>query len=536
MRNEERGPGGCLAIGAVVFALLFAGAWLVGGPGFRSNDNDEEKPDKASQNVPVPMFFPRAMEVTRGVHLLGGLSPGAAYAIETADGLVLIDTGLDADAGPIVSQFTEAGLAVDDLELILLTHVHADHSLGARRLRDLSGAKIFAGTGDVSELEDGNSREAFFSTYEFPSIPLHPTPIDEQLEDGRVFEFGRDRLQCIATPGHTPGSFCFVLERDGRRLLFTGDTVSSLTGEMGTYAARLSPSYRADAEDYLASLQRLRELPPPHLVLPGHPSDDRQGQSAEVNVAQWHRLLDGGIQELETLVAQFETDGRNFLDGNPKRLLPGLLYLGEFHDWAICCLKTDEQLFVFDAPGGPGLDAFLHERLAQLDVEAPSDTTVVLTACDAVATAGLVDLVDKLDCTVVAPEAGLPAVRETCPVNTRFVAAEVFAAESSFPVRVIALEAVGEWPVAYEVRWAGKTLLLPGRMLTRVSGDSVRRVGEELNRLSITPQAYLNSVRVLRALAPDLWLPAWPVHGQNANLYEGEWRATVIANRNAFRQ
>src|SRR5262245_50863619 len=71
-----------------------------------------------------------------GIHLLGAHGPSAAYVVETSAGLVLIDSCTDADAGPVLQELQVLGLDVSRLQAILLTHAHADHSLGARRLRE----------------------------------------------------------------------------------------------------------------------------------------------------------------------------------------------------------------------------------------------------------------------------------------------------------------------------------------------------------------------------------------------------------------
>ena len=46
----------------------------------------------------VPLLGRRAVTIVPGLHLLGGLEPSAAYAVETGNGMVLVDSGLDADA------------------------------------------------------------------------------------------------------------------------------------------------------------------------------------------------------------------------------------------------------------------------------------------------------------------------------------------------------------------------------------------------------------------------------------------------------
>ena len=68
--------------------------------------------------------------------MLGGLSPSAAYVVETSDGLILVDSGLAADAAPLKSQMAELGLDWRRLRAILLTHAHGDHTGGAEALRD----------------------------------------------------------------------------------------------------------------------------------------------------------------------------------------------------------------------------------------------------------------------------------------------------------------------------------------------------------------------------------------------------------------
>ena len=48
------------------------------------------------------------------------------------------------------------------------------------------------------------------------------------------------------------------------------------------------------------------------------------------------------------------------------------------------------------------------------------------------------------------------------------------------------------------------------------------------------PQKYVLSLRELRRVSPDLWLPAIPVHGQNANLYDRDWIEVLDRNAQLF--
>jgi metallo-beta-lactamase class B len=173
--------------------------------------------------------YPRVL--VRGLYLLGGLAPSAAYAIETSEGLVLVDSGLESDAGVLKSQLERLGLDATQVRAVLITHAHLDHSGGAEAVRAASGARIYAGQGDAGVIRAGGPHEAFFSAFSLPGGKLHPTTIDVELKGGESIDFGDTRIQALATPGHTPGSICYVMTFSGRRVLFTGDVISMLLGD-----------------------------------------------------------------------------------------------------------------------------------------------------------------------------------------------------------------------------------------------------------------------------------------------------------------
>ncbi|MCI0457693.1 MAG: MBL fold metallo-hydrolase [Gemmataceae bacterium] len=347
------------------------------------------------------VLLPEPVAVAPGVYLLGKTAPAAAYLVETSEGLVLIDSGLEASAAAVTDQLARLHLDVGQLRAILLTHVHADHSLGAERLRTRTGAKVYAGRADCQPLRQGEPREAFFSTFYMPHLAPHATTVDVELVGDETITFGDTRFVVLAAPGHTPGSVCYLLERKDLRALFTGDVIQSLSPAnkdvLGTYAAYLPPLYRGNVRDYLASLRRLRTLPLPELVLPGHPRMDPVPQNPHLTGQHWLALLDQGIAEMEQLLARYETDGANFLDGIPKELLSGLHYLGDFGGSAMYCLSSPTDLFLVDAPGDAALVHFLAARFQKLGWERRKLTAVLLTSVGEEATAGLPDQYGRVD-------------------------------------------------------------------------------------------------------------------------------------------
>lgn len=94
-------------------------------------------------------------------------------------------------------------------------------------------------------------------------------PVDVLLEDRHVDAGG---IEVIPTPGHTPGSTCYLLTgADGLRYLFTGDTV--FEGDDGTWTAGYIPPI-SDADSLAQSLQLLRTLTPDVVISSAFPSDN----------------------------------------------------------------------------------------------------------------------------------------------------------------------------------------------------------------------------------------------------------------------
>lgn len=126
---------------------------------------------------------------------------------------------------------------------ILETHVHADHVTGAKALKATSGART------------GVSQHCGALGF------------DRLLDDADIIVFGDELLRAIATPGHTPGSTCYLW----RDRLLTGDTL--LIGGCGrTDFQRGDPGALYDS-----ITERLFTLPEDTLVYPGH---DYNGRTA----------------------------------------------------------------------------------------------------------------------------------------------------------------------------------------------------------------------------------------------------------------
>ena len=160
------------------------------------------------------------------------------------------------DPGPLTESHLTEVAACGPVDVVLLTHGHADHSEGARRFAELTGARVRA------------------------LDPAHRLG-DEGLGEGDVVVGGGLEVRVLATPGHTADSLSFVLDD----AVLTGDTV---LGRGTTVVAHPD----GVLGDYLASLRRLRELGG-LTVLPGHgPELPSAGEAAERYLAHREQRLE----------------------------------------------------------------------------------------------------------------------------------------------------------------------------------------------------------------------------------------------------
>ncbi|MBQ3055254.1 MAG: MBL fold metallo-hydrolase [Oscillospiraceae bacterium] len=149
------------------------------------------------------------------------------------------------------------------VEAILLTHAHFDHIMAVPELIQTTGAKLYVGAGETPVLEDPSVGMRM-------SVP-HLTP-DVWVKDGEILTLAGMELTCLNTPGHTPGSICYLTEDT----MFSGDTL--FCGSCG----RCDFPGGSVAEMY-ASLKRLASLPGNFRVLPGHDSETTLDRERRMN-------------------------------------------------------------------------------------------------------------------------------------------------------------------------------------------------------------------------------------------------------------
>lgn len=170
---------------------------------------------------------------------------------EGSQQVVFVDPG---DRGAdIYEALKRKGLSV---AAILLTHGHFDHIWGAQKLRELSGAKIYA-----LDAEKVVCQDAYVNVSAQAGRKATIDP-DEWLTDGQELSLAGISIRVIATPGHTIGSCCYYVEEAG--FLIAGDTLfSGSVGRTDFPTGSMSRLIRSIKE-------KLFLLPDETKVYPGH--------------------------------------------------------------------------------------------------------------------------------------------------------------------------------------------------------------------------------------------------------------------------
>jgi glyoxylase-like metal-dependent hydrolase (beta-lactamase superfamily II) len=142
---------------------------------------------------------------------------------------IIIDPG--GEPGRIIKAVS--GLKID---LILLTHNHFDHIEALLPVKESVRSEVAIHAYDMIDIAD------------------------RELTDGEKIPFGGNEISVIHTPGHTPGSCCFLLE--GK--LFSGDTLFA-----GGWGNTMFPG--GDERAIFKSIrEKIMRLPDETIVYPGH--------------------------------------------------------------------------------------------------------------------------------------------------------------------------------------------------------------------------------------------------------------------------
>ncbi len=204
------------------------------------------------------------------VHKITGSYGANAYLID-AECPILVDVGA-ANMFDLLRRF----LNPTDLEYIVLTHCHYDHTFGTAQLAEQTGANVAIHEEDAKLLGDNWATASGVFGVRAPSIEP-----DMLLKGGESLDLGDISLRVIHTPGHTPGSICLYSEDIRRmsssKLLFSGDAIFAAGGIGRT-------DLGGDAHALVNSIKLLTTLDVDTLY-PGHGDATNQNVSTQIKTS-----------------------------------------------------------------------------------------------------------------------------------------------------------------------------------------------------------------------------------------------------------
>ena len=142
-----------------------------------------------------------------------GAAGVSAILIDSGVGLVLLDGGLPQTAAYIVANIEALGFAIEDVQVIGLSHAHFDHAGGIAALQRLTGAVVYTSSAGEKTLLSGDLQDddpQFLNGKEFTSFSAVRNLA--AIDDRKMVTVGGVDVTAIYTPGHTPGGMSWSWE------------------------------------------------------------------------------------------------------------------------------------------------------------------------------------------------------------------------------------------------------------------------------------------------------------------------------------
>lgn len=186
-------------------------------------------------------------------------SKGRTALIETGSGNYLMPT-----AGKLMENLLAAGVDPNEIDTVLLTHMHPDHSAGLSNMADNSryfpNAELVSHENEPKHWQDDGAMaraDARAQKLYFQAAREQIAPYAGQT---RLFQKGEVFPGITALPahGHTPGHTCYLIESGGETLLIWGDIVH--VPEIQIARPEVAIAFDTDVEAAIASRRRIFDM------------------------------------------------------------------------------------------------------------------------------------------------------------------------------------------------------------------------------------------------------------------------------------
>ncbi len=163
----------------------------------------------------------------------------ASYLIRSEGRTILVDTGMGArpaDApetpwGELMNDFEAHGLRTDEIDMVVMTHLHRDHvgwnlappkEAGGRYTPTFPNARYWFSAKDWEACHDPDIMPARFPNAPDTVWPLEDLGLIEFMDGEHVLT---SELTAFPSPGHTPGHMSIMVSSQGQRAIILGDAI-----------------------------------------------------------------------------------------------------------------------------------------------------------------------------------------------------------------------------------------------------------------------------------------------------------------------
>ena len=212
-------------IGELEIAVLYDGTvWVDAGGslGLVPRKLYERHITPTSENL-IPMVLNCLLVRSQGKTILVDTGLGNKLSDDAA-----LQWGLEREAGGLIENLASLGVAPDDVDIVINTHLHSDHCAGNTQLIDGEAQPVFPRAEYwVQRIEwaeashpDARTRGTYFKNNYSPLLAQGRLKLlhgDTRVTDG---------VHCVVTPGHTRGHQSILLQDGDWRGLFVADMAS----------------------------------------------------------------------------------------------------------------------------------------------------------------------------------------------------------------------------------------------------------------------------------------------------------------------
>ncbi|HAG08081.1 MAG TPA: Zn-dependent hydrolase [Desulfotomaculum sp.] len=194
----------------------------------------------------------KPFQVWEGVYLIGGpqITSGDDCCVYLLDGkseLTLIDAGLGYSASSLWDNIVLLGLGPEMINYIIVTHGHIDHIGGLAYFCAKTRAKVVAHETELPAIE---GRDLALTGATLYQVPYQPVKVDLILKKPvETLPVGKEKINCLHTPGHTPGGISPYVDLGGKRILFGQDIHGPF-----------NPAWGSNLQVWRQSMQKLLNL------------------------------------------------------------------------------------------------------------------------------------------------------------------------------------------------------------------------------------------------------------------------------------